>query len=116
MGARLSYSLLFTVLCCAYALAQKATPLATPSPAPVDESTIGAISGSVVNESGQPCAGVQVFVRQLNTSNPGRTTTTDSEGNFHFNGLTSGLYVVSGSAPGYVQPQSDPNQLAPHYR
>jgi len=91
-------------------------PAATPAAASAGEPTIGTISGSVLNESGQPFAGVQVSVRQLNSSNPGRTTTTDSEGNFHVNGLSSGLYFVSSYAPGYVQPPSDPNQPVPHYR
>lgn len=116
MRVRLLNSLVFTVLCCAQALAQTAAPAATPTTTPAGESTIGPISGSVVNESGQPFAGVQVFVRQLNSSNPGRATMTDSEGHFHVNGLSAALYVVSASAPGYVQPQSDPNEPAPQYR
>jgi hypothetical protein len=80
------------------------------------EPTVGNITGSVVNESGQPFAGVQVLVRQVNSTVPGRSSTTDSEGNFRVNGLTSGLYVVSASAPGYVQTPGDPNEPLAHYR
>ena len=72
--------------------------------------------GSVVNESGQPFAGAQVFVRRLNYAGGARNGTTDSEGTFRINGLTSGLYVVTASAPGYVQAAWDPDLAGTHYR
>ena len=113
MSARLLASLLL-LLCCVSTVAQ--TPAPAPTPATTEEPTTGTISGSVVNESGQPFAGVQVSVRQLNSPNPGRAAITDSEGSFRVNGLTAALYFVSASAPGYVQPRSDPDQPIEHHR
>jgi hypothetical protein len=108
--------LMMIVLCCVCASAQTDSSTTPAAPASSDESTIGNITGSVVNESGQPFAGVQVSVRQMNSAGGGRFSTTDSEGSFHVNGLTSGLYFVSASAPGYVQPPSDPGVPTSHYR
>jgi len=113
MSARLLASLLLFLFCVS-TLAQTAAP--APTPATTDEPTTGTIGGSVVNESGQPFAGVQVSVRSLNATNPGRTATTDAEGGFRVNGLTAALYIVSASAPGYVLPPSDPNQPVAHHR
>ena len=94
-----------------------ATPLtSTPAPANTDETTVGAISGLVVNESGQPFAGVQVAVRAMNSTVPPRTVITDSEGNFRLNGLQSALYFVSATTPAYVTEPRDPNLPAIHYR
>jgi Carboxypeptidase regulatory-like domain len=117
MRAQNLFALLLLLVCCASAVAQTALP-ASPSPtsATVDEPTTGMITGLVVNESGQPFAGVQVVVRQLNATNPGRTLTTDSEGRFRVNGLSSALYFVSASAPGYVLPPTDPSQPINHHR
>ena len=107
-------SVLLLLFCCAVVLAQTAAPVATPAVANADELTTGAISGSVVNESGQPFAGVQVFVRPINTTVPGRTVFTDSEGTFRINGLAAALYAVSASAPGYVLPSTD-SSVPPTY-
>jgi hypothetical protein len=108
--------LLMVVLCCVCVSAQTNTSTAAVTPASTNESTVGNITGSVVNESGQPFAGVQVSVRQMNSTGTGRFSMTDAEGSFHVNGLTSGLYFVSASAPGYVQPPSDPGVPVNHYR
>jgi len=117
MSAPLHASLLL-FFCCASTLAQTASP--TPAPAPTtvtaDEPATGTISGSIVNESGQPFAGAQVLVRPLNSPNPGRSATSDAEGGFRVNGLVPALYFVSAFAPGYVQPRSDPDQPIEHHR
>src|ERR1043166_7991946 len=110
------FSVLLLLFCCAVVLAQTAAPVATPAVANPDELTTGAISGSVVNESGQPFAGVQVFVRPINTTVPGRTVFTDSEGTFRINGLAAALYAVSASAPGYVLPSTDSSVLPTYHR
>lgn len=104
------------ILCCVCVSAQTSAQSPTPAPAKSNDSTVGNISGSVVNESGQPFVGVQVFVRSLNSATPGRTSTTDSEGTFRVDGLSSALYIVSASAPGYVIPQAELNLPANHYR
>jgi Carboxypeptidase regulatory-like domain len=115
MNARLLASLLLLLfLCCISTVAQTAAPASTP--ATVEEPSTGTISGTVVNESGQPFAGAQVSVRPLNSPNPGRSATTDAEGGFRVNGLVPALYFVSASAPGYVQPRGDPDQPLEHHR
>jgi len=80
----------------------------TPASKSADEPTRGTISGKVVNESGQPMAGVSAFVRPAN-SGGGRTMTTDADGQFQANNLDPGLYVVSASAPAYTSTPYDPN-------
>jgi hypothetical protein len=115
-GRKLHVLLLVVFLCCVSAAAQTAAPSPTPTPASNDDSTTGNISGSVVNESGQPFAGVQVSVRQLNSTVSPRSSTTDSEGTFRVTGLSAALYVVSASAPGYVSPAADANFPTNYHR
>ena len=86
-------------------------PSATPRRS--DEPVTGVIDGKVVNESGQPLAGASLFVRAVNSSGSGRTTTSDIEGNFRVSGLEPALYVVTGTAPAYTIAQMDPT--APTY-
>jgi Carboxypeptidase regulatory-like domain len=117
MFAQILRAFLILALGCVCVSAQRTSSSTPAAPANVDDSTVGSITGSVVNESGQPFAGAQVFVRRLNFAGGGaRNATTDSEGTFRINGLTSGLYVVTASSPGYVQAVSDPDLPVPHYR
>lgn len=53
----------------------------------------GAISGRVVNEAGKPLVNITVSLSAAGTNS--RTTTTDTEGNFRFNGLANRMYSVS---------------------
>lgn len=86
------------------------------SPAPrTNEPTTGTISGRVVNEAGQPMAGASTFVRAVNSIGAGRTTLTDSEGNFQVSGLEAGLYTVVANAPAYTS-IFDPNAPLSYYR
>jgi len=64
--------------------------------------TTGTISGSVVNDSGQPLAGASLFVRAMNSFNAPRNTTTDADGNFRLNGLERALYTITATAPAYA--------------
>ncbi|HEY3582057.1 MAG TPA: carboxypeptidase regulatory-like domain-containing protein [Pyrinomonadaceae bacterium] len=116
MSVQITQTLLILTLCCICVSAQTSTSNSAATPANTSDSTVGSITGSVVNESGQPLAGVQVSVRRLNFAGGPRNSSTDSEGTFRVNGLSSGLYVVTAAAPGYVQAASDPGQTATHYR
>ena len=78
-------------LTCATAGAQEKTS----TPQTSNEQTAGTISGTVVNERGEPMPGASVFLRALGTTNAGRTTAADGEGRFRVNGLEAGLYVVT---------------------
>ena len=110
-------AVILIVVCsvCTSAQTPAASPTSTPAPN-TDDSPAGSINGSVVNESGQPMAGVQVFVRGINSATPARSSTTDAEGNFHLNGLLPALYFVNASAPAYVTPEDDINSPSRHYR
>lgn len=77
---------------------------------------IGAITGRVVNENGQPIPNASVFVRGSAPMFQQRTATSDTEGNFRVNGLDPLLYGVSAVAPAYVTPPRDPDTPAPYYR
>lgn len=77
-----------------------------------DESTTstGAISGQVVNDSGQPIPNALVSVRAFGSGAPGRTVTTDSEGSFQMKGLEPVAYVITAMLPGYVMTPRDPDR------
>ncbi|HEY6242977.1 MAG TPA: carboxypeptidase-like regulatory domain-containing protein [Pyrinomonadaceae bacterium] len=87
---------------------------ATPSPS--DDPRVGTISGTVVNESGQPLIGATISVRAVGPSIIGRTSSTDSEGHFEVKGLDSSLYFVQAFSPAYVAPPLEVDTQAPTYR
>jgi hypothetical protein len=110
-------SLIVIVICCTSVPAQTRTPAPNAvAPASSEEPTIGSISGSVVNEGGQPLAGVRVTVREFNPGGSGRIASTDAEGKFHVDGLGPGLYFVSASSPAYVTQPTDAAWPFNHYR
>lgn len=77
----------------------------------------GAITGQVVTDTGQPVAGVAVFVRAYGSTGSGRTTTTDAEGNFQVSGLDPLSYSVGASFAAFVIAPRDPDSSqAPYYR
>ncbi|MDX2041515.1 MAG: carboxypeptidase-like regulatory domain-containing protein [Acidobacteriota bacterium] len=80
-----------------------------------DSQQRGAISGRVVSESGKPLVNVTVSLSAAGTNS--RTTTTDTEGNFRFNGLTNRMYFVSPvSAQGYVPKPLPIEARGPRFR
>lgn len=104
------------LVCCASVLAQtrpQASSSATPAAA--EEPTVGVITGSVVNESGQPLAGVRVSVREV-SGVAARNSMTDAEGNFRINGLGPALYFVSAYYPAHVTPPTDTVWPFTYYR
>jgi len=69
---------------------------------------IGAISGRVVTEDGQPVPRATVLITASGKTDRRVSINTDEEGNFHADGLDAAAYVVSASAPGYVvRPRSE---------
>jgi protocatechuate 3,4-dioxygenase beta subunit len=74
-----------------------------------DATRTGTISGRVVNDSGQPLANAIVSVRTYSFGEQGRTTTTDSEGNFQVSGLDPVVYLISAAFPTYVPAPRDPD-------
>jgi hypothetical protein len=79
------------------------------------EPITGSIGGRIVNEGGQGIANVMVYTRS-SVAFSQRSTLSDSDGNFKFEGLDSALYLFSASAPGYVMPARDPDAEATYYR
>jgi Carboxypeptidase regulatory-like domain len=105
-------AIIATVFCCA-AMAQQ--PVTTDEK--TNEQKTGAISGSVVNERGQPVAGAAVYVRAIGSPTQGRGTTTDNEGGFQVSGLEPLAYSISASIPAYASLPRDPDSTeAPYYR
>lgn len=107
-------SLLYTV-CFLLTSSLTATPQQS-APASTDENRAGTISGTVVNESGQPLIGAIVSVRPAGPPVVGRTAVTDTEGSFRIAGLDNGIYYVSASSPAYVSPPFDIQNPLPTYR
>src|SRR5712691_2593238 len=79
------------------------------------EPITGSITGRIVNESGQGVANAIVYAR-ASFALSSRTTATDSEGNFKFEGLDSALYGLSATAPSYIMPARDPDAEPVYYR
>ena len=73
-----------------------------PTPKKVDEPATGVITGTIVNESGQPLAGASLFIRPVNSPTIARTSYSDIDGSFRVTGLEPALYIVSGNAPAYT--------------
>ena len=97
-------------LLCTTARAQQQTPPTDTS----TEATNGVISGTIVNERGEPMTGATVFVRPIAVPNAGRTTAADAEGRFRVTGLEPGLYIITGYSPAYVF-QPPEFETSPHY-
>ena len=73
------------------------------------ETKTGNINGSVVTDSGQPLANVEVLVRPVTGEGlPVTKLTTNREGVFKVNGLAPGSYSVSAEMPAY-HPKSPPS-------
>lgn len=77
----------------------------------------GLISGRVVDGNGQPILNATVYTRVLSTVINGApiTATTDEQGRFQLEGLTSGNYAISALVPGYVM-DSNPGNKNIYYR
>src|SRR5690349_11993430 len=67
-----------------------------------DSSATGAITGRVINESGQPLASAFVQVRATGANGPGLVTTTNRDGEFRATGLDRGSYQVYASMATYT--------------
>jgi hypothetical protein len=104
------------LVCCTLASAQTSRPSAPAQPASANEPSVGVITGSVVNESGEPLARVTVSVWEANRRGAQRTTSTDAEGNFRVRGLMPSLYSVSAFLPAYVMPRTDFYSPAGYHR
>jgi len=107
----LAHSLVF--LAVATVSAQQATDTSQSKPP-----ASSAITGRVVNESGQPLPGVAVSVGSWGAAGA-RRTATDNEGYFKAEGLDAGVYRIFASSPSYVSETPTPwdsNERQPYYR
>jgi hypothetical protein len=91
---------------------QTPTPAATPTAA--EASGSGVITGRVVNESGQGLPNAYVYVQAAGSAGPGRTTSTDRDGNFKVSGLERVPYQVSAQMATYVSAPRDPDSPQPN--
>jgi hypothetical protein len=78
--------------------------------------TSGAISGRVVNDSGQPIPHATIYVSASVVLSQPRTTTTDEGGNFTVTNLDPYAYYVSAVVPSYINMPRDPDVPIPVYR
>ena len=108
----LATALVLLVLTCVTARAQQQTP----GPETSSEVTTGTITGSIVNERGEPMPGAGVHVRSLASPNAGRSTSADAEGRFRVTGLEPGLFVITGYSPAYVFQQPEFDVPTTYYR
>ena len=76
----------------------------------------GAITGRVVNESGQPVPHATIFIGSPADPTQARSSSTDDNGNFQVSGLDALLYTISASAATYVPAPRDPDVLPSYYR
>src|SRR2546427_12308197 len=101
----------FAIMSCSVTQAQQSSSPDEKS----EENKTGAISGTVVNENGQPMANVTVYLRAVNSTGQGRTTSTNSEGSFQVNGLDRAAYAISAYVPAYVTAPRDTDNTQPVY-
>lgn len=81
-----------------------------------DAPKTGALSGHVLNESGQPLAHATIYVTaQMSLPQP-RITFTDDGGNFQVSGLDALVYSVGATAPSYITAPREPDSLPNYYR
>lgn len=92
-----------------------------PKPITVDTtqpaSVTGTIEGSVVSDDGRPMTNATVVVQPGLGMVVPRVTRVDNEGRFVFEDLPPAAYIISASAPGYIDQamsQGDPNQWPRH--
>lgn len=76
----------------------------------------GAITGRVVNESGQPIPHATVFLGAPANQVQSRTSMTDDNGEFQMDGLDASIYTLGATAPGYFLTPRDPEGLPSYYR
>lgn len=76
------------------------------APAMAQDVTSGALSGTVVNESGEPISGAAVTIAAEDRGFQ-RTATTSSTGSFDIRQLPSGKYSVTVEADGYATTKTD---------
>ena len=100
------------ILTCATARAQQQTP----TPEASNEAATGMITGSIVNERGEPMPGASVYVRPIAAPNAGRSTSADGEGRFRVTGLEPGLFVITGYSPAYVFQAPEFDSSPTYYR
>jgi len=79
-----------------------------------DQRATGAITGRVVNESGQALPNAAVSVRAVNSPGQGFSTITDRDGNFKVTNLERVSYMVSARMPAYVTAPREPNSKPPN--
>lgn len=78
-------ALQFLISTCVFAQVPSSTPRGTKT---------GSITGTVVNESGQPLQNVAIYVRSFSSMGPAQTAVTDNEGKFEVTGLEPLTYQV----------------------
>ncbi len=82
--------LIMLLLACTSAVAQ-VTPT---TPNPTARTKTGSITGTVVNENGQPLPNVYVYVRTFSSLRPVQSASSDSDGKFEVNGLEPLTYQI----------------------
>ena len=93
----------------------------TPQPAGTADSRerprTGAITGRVVNESGQPLPNAMVYARVPGVGGFGQVVASNREGGFKLTGLEPQSYELIASLPGYTaQPRESTSGTPPQYR
>ena len=80
---------------------------------PPSASNTGAITGKVVNESGQGLPNVSVRVRAISAQGPGEIVNTDRDGGFKASGLQRGPHTVLAYMPAYTPLLREPENRQP---
>ena len=93
------------------------SPRSSSSDEPAEVSSTGAITGRVINESGQPLPDAMVSIRGYGTAAPNQVIITNRNGTFEASGLDRLVYQVSALAPAYTTLPRDPDSTqAAYYR
>ncbi|HET9527224.1 MAG TPA: carboxypeptidase-like regulatory domain-containing protein [Pyrinomonadaceae bacterium] len=103
---RITFALVLSSLCISAQAQQPAVK--------TESASTGAITGKVIDESGQPLANATVYARPAsNTPSGYHPVLTNREGAFEINGLNQGNYNVTATMSGYTTPMREPGARTP---
>lgn len=107
----------FLILVCVSLCALAQTPQPTAATDSRERPRTGAITGRVVNDSGQPLPNVAVYVRSPGARGAGQVAASNREGFFKLTGLEPLSYEVIATLPGYTsKPRESASGTPPQYR
>ncbi|MBI1766453.1 MAG: carboxypeptidase regulatory-like domain-containing protein [Acidobacteria bacterium] len=104
---RITCQFTWLLLLCWFSLS---VPAPSQTPAPANNAKL---TGRVVGTDGEPLPDITVTLYQIGGSSASGSTASDDEGQFSFDGLTTGQYSLNAYAPGYTMQRPSTSSFHP---